>query len=538
MRNNMKVNRYWVCKNRIFFKRMNFNEDQCMWEGWQIHARTSDPYYKNIVLIVLRRKFLPPFFDKYQNFHFMLFENCSREFYTLNPKALQILELAANSIFYSSQMNEKEYDLFIKSKIDSLLVDEESLYFYQNTLNLVGEDVYSCGYRLLICILRFLEYNTKDKEKIKSIRMDIDKKISLFNDLGLGSRITTDDIDNNNKQFKAIIDEIKELYNDEEKETEEEKEEESHHHDDHDEPEEETPQISNQAAINKKREEESQERERKRRKDNWICKCYRFLSYCINGGLSDFAMTFELFIDFTNRCQVNVNDLNEFIFDAMNLRDLENPPPDDNAKLSIPSLNNKSRIVFNEEIVCICIRKGWLSKYLYESVKHTPTFIKLLISKYCSNKILSATHQFLKYINEQTGEEGANGEERKALSMMISTLVEIYADTRRCPMTLTLVAKCLCALIANDSDKKNKIILIQEDIVPKISIYFEHYDYDEKLLVTSLEILYFVLPELKLKVIEYLSGVHNVNLIKSFKNFLKDTKVPGTYYSQRVFSLI
>ena len=274
--------------------------------------------------------------------------------------------------------------------------------------------------------------------------------------------------------------------------------------------------------------------------ENWTRKCYRFLAFCINGGLTDFTLTLESLIELINRTQNVglVNEINEFIFNSINLKDIDYKSTEQHPKVYIPSINERTNFSFNEDILCICIKTGWLSKYLSESVKQFPIFMKLLLKKFCTNKLLTALFSFLKYINEQTGEEGANADERNALSSLITPLAEIYGDSRRNPTTLVLAAKCLCAFIVKDNDKKHKIIMIQEDIVPKISSHLENYDYDDKLVIISLELLTYILTELKSKINEYLTDVTGVNLITNFKNILKSSKVPGTYFSQRVLAKV
>lgn len=152
-----------------------------MWEGWRIEVRSSDPSYKNIIFIILRRKFIPPFFDTYQNFHFVVVENFSREKYEISQTCVELIELASNSIFYSSKMNEKEYALFLKAKVESLLLDEETLFFFQNSLDLITPEVYELGYQFVYSILIFFEYNTKDKAKIAPIRQTLEQKIKALN---------------------------------------------------------------------------------------------------------------------------------------------------------------------------------------------------------------------------------------------------------------------------------------------------------------------------------------------------------------------
>jgi hypothetical protein len=125
-------------------------------------------------------------------------------------------------------------------------------------------------------------------------------------------------------------------------------------------------------------------------------------------------------------------------------------------------------------------------------------------------------------------------DERRELTQIITPLVQIFQDKRRCPSTLTLACKCLTFLVSRDSDKKNRIKLVEEgEIIKTIAEYLDLYDYEEKLILCCLDLFSYVLPEASLKIYDYLYGVQE-RLIVRLKKFLKCTDVPGTYYSQRV----
>ena len=75
----------------------------------------------------------------------------------------------------------------------------------------------------------------------------------------------------------------------------------------------------------------------------------------------------------------------------MDIRDLESAETEGSGEdvNIISSLTENSKLSFNEEAVAVCIKSGWLSKSLSaESAKHCPNFIKLLLNKYLSNKLL------------------------------------------------------------------------------------------------------------------------------------------------------
>lgn len=267
----------------------------------------------------------------------------------------------------------------------------------------------------------------------------------------------------------------------------------------------------------------------------WRLKVMRFIIYCLNGGLTDYMMTFDRFIsDMLNKCQSTNNDLSDLIFQTINLIDLYNYNVDEKqtSKDIIVSINENSRLLFNEEAMAVCIKSTFLSKYLSESISQFPKFLKLLIQNYCSNKILNSVFEFLKILDGQSGEDGMT-EERREITAIIPSLIQIFSDRRKCPISLTLACKSLCLLVSREGDKRNRIKLVEEGIVPIIGYYLEHYDFDEKLILCCLDLFSSVLPETRLKIVDYLYG-DNHKLLDKLRKFLEETRVPGTYYSQRV----
>lgn len=170
MRNSLKATKYWILKSKTFNKKYNLLADVCQWDGWAIESRISEPFYKNIIFIFLRRKFLPPFFDHYQNFHFVLIENCSKEHYQVNPAAYKLIEQVASSIHTNRSSSPKDCEIFLKAKIDALLVDEETLNYYQFAHGMVGNDVHKFGFEFLNSLISFFEHGVKEKvEDIKTV---------------------------------------------------------------------------------------------------------------------------------------------------------------------------------------------------------------------------------------------------------------------------------------------------------------------------------------------------------------------------------
>ena len=63
--------KFYVIKDCCYIKKYNINNDSASWEGWRILAIIPDNYIK-IDYIILRRKFIPPFLEKYSDYLFTI----------------------------------------------------------------------------------------------------------------------------------------------------------------------------------------------------------------------------------------------------------------------------------------------------------------------------------------------------------------------------------------------------------------------------------------------------------------------------------
>jgi len=375
MRNTIKSTNYWILKNNVYQKNFNLQEDKCSWDGWIIECRTSDPYYSNLIFIYFRRKFLPPFFDRFINAIFILTENCSKTQYNINPKAHDIIYTMANTLCPENvELGIREYKSLLECKFEGLLYDEETYYYFQNILKIYGKTCYLYGFAYLIYILNFLDDNLKEKEKISPLKAFVElKKKSLF---GSDSDFAPNDLckERLNNILNKFLDKLSPQ---EDKKDEEKRKLEAETTDG------ETKKLGeNHMTPNKIAQSKL--------KKNWKSKVLRFLCYCVNGGLTDFNFTFETFLNSISKCQTNIQEFTDFIYKAMDIEDLDaNEYEGGDSNLQVSSLTDNSNISFNEEIVAVCIKSGWLSKTLSsESTKHCPNLIKLLLTRNLSNKIL------------------------------------------------------------------------------------------------------------------------------------------------------
>ena len=120
----------------------------------------------------------------YQTFHFILKEEYIRENCFISKKATETLELAADSINYSSKMNDKDYHIFLMLQLESLLLNEENLLFFQNNLKLISPEIYQHGYVFMYSLLLLIEAslpNNKEKAAITSTKAYLESKIKSFN---------------------------------------------------------------------------------------------------------------------------------------------------------------------------------------------------------------------------------------------------------------------------------------------------------------------------------------------------------------------
>ena len=114
---------YFFKKNCPYMKKMNFAVDIATWRGWEIELKTETRY---IAVIVLRRKFIPPFLDCGQDFVFIT---------TGGEDSRKINCEPADTIFTKANSN-KYYESILAQRCNALIMDEESANFYQQNLNL------------------------------------------------------------------------------------------------------------------------------------------------------------------------------------------------------------------------------------------------------------------------------------------------------------------------------------------------------------------------------------------------------------------
>jgi hypothetical protein len=371
--NKIEHKNFWISKNQIFYKKYNLNEDPCRWEGWTIEARAKiTEKYNDYVFVYLRRKFLPPYFDSYQDFRFILIEETESENTDINPKAHLLMELITGSLHSTETFQPvTESKRILQAKIESLIIDEETLFFLQNLSNtkidlqdIFTEELYELGRKLFWNILNCFKF--PDSEFLKK-----DFQQDMNDHLKKTDLLSKDKSDKYN--FLKIIEDMIKLNSSRSSAQEHKK-----------------VMVMDTDASSPSPEDETynikieSDKEEKNSHDVWKNKVYRYVAYILNGGLFKHKITLETLIkEFIMKNSNTNSDIQDVIKNCINLFD------EDKKGVISPSndLQSVKKISFNEEVMAVILKTGYICKLVTDSnisFKNICTVITL----YPTSKIL------------------------------------------------------------------------------------------------------------------------------------------------------
>mmetsp|Transcript_8002 Transcript_8002/g.7498 ORF Transcript_8002/g.7498 Transcript_8002/m.7498 type:complete len:142 (+) Transcript_8002:680-1105(+) len=140
-------------------KKQNLSSDKAQWQCWEVLVRTEK---QDVIVTVMRRKYIPPLMEIFQDIIlYSTFDYLDEEPLKENEKGLQVRnlqnylkeahQLCADSI-YSTQRFNAIYKNIVIERANSLLMDEETMNYYQCNLNI---QPYGIGFAhsYLKCIL-------------------------------------------------------------------------------------------------------------------------------------------------------------------------------------------------------------------------------------------------------------------------------------------------------------------------------------------------------------------------------------------------
>ncbi|MCQ2816946.1 MAG: hypothetical protein MJ252_06750 [archaeon] len=531
LKNTLKSSKFWITKNEVFNKKMNLNEDNSLWEGWKIEARVINPKYLNVIFIYLRRKYIPPYYDTFQDFKVILLEEFSKENYEMNPEASRVANLCANSLKTPIHFKPSDFKPFLEAKMDALLVDEDTFAYYQSVFGIYGRKMYTFGINFVYNLVNYFK-TTNVKEKMESLIPVLGSKKNKWKqikqeDLKLKQWEFPDSRNYDfNKLIKRKIKKITKGKNYKQKKGDNLIDDEE---------------ITKVQGENLLEEEDTPMMMGQTKKDGtkkkltrfdviWSKKMSRFIGFVLNGGLTDYKMTYDEFLrNVLDACQNTNHTIDTLCYNTINLVETSSNKRDKMfmPKTIIPSLDTNSILDFNNEAMLSCISSNFLMKYLEISgAKFLATLLKVRLS----DRLLKALLRNLSLGNLPNATI-----EKRNIIMLISPLREIFEDTRQSPSTLLLAGKNLVLLVQKETDKIHRIKVCEEgDVLQKMGMYLSEYSYDEQLVLCILDLFSYISTESTNTLEEILYNDKKTGLMDIFLQFLKRPTVPGVYYSQRI----
>jgi len=487
---------YWIISSGVYHKRNNLTMDSAQWAGWEIHLRDNK---KEILIILMRRKFIPPMMDVFQDFAIVMNGPIIEKTDTKTAKEyITYLRNMADSLYSVNTLHNTSqnsiYRLLIEEKANGLLLDDETYYFYQYKKDLKPKQIVF-GIKYLSCILKTLssgvsdEYMTLEKELLHKYDTEIQGDV-----YGV-SQIKENDP-------TALINEFLKL--------------------------------SYQGSDNIK-------------KKLWLYKLSRYLAYCVDGGLlnGQFSLV-EILHHFNNNNSPNLLKIINFLLHLTPEKgDIETDfyQSTEGTKLEVVSLLNKikkinsSSYIYNEKVMKTLIENDFFFnefKHLCENNNESPqsyaeVLIQLLLNSKSSALKCSICRHLISFQAEVKSKEKEGEDEfmKSVFKILNKPLIEMYKSSNKTLATLACVA--LLNICWNSKEIKFLIVFEGGGSVALSNLTSR----DETLLRYSLQLVMSLCS-----IYQNIENFIKNGLITKLLNILYGTKVPGTAYSVKVISLV
>lgn len=177
----IKKNKILILNDDKYIKKFNLSNDTSEWEGRVIKCYDLETC-SLIHFFYLRRKFIAPFCDKYQDFiinceqNMKIFqESLPKEEYETargdyilseNYELNKVLEMFINSIHNSDDVRVSQFCQILEYLYDTLTLDYNSLNYFTNNIEIIGKEIYLIGLKFVYFLLK----------AIKKLKDQIDKK--------------------------------------------------------------------------------------------------------------------------------------------------------------------------------------------------------------------------------------------------------------------------------------------------------------------------------------------------------------------------
>lgn len=488
---------YWIIKSGVYHKRSNLTLDSAQWSGWEIQLRDAK---KDTLIIMLRRKYIPPMLDVFQDIAIVMNgpviekkdSKTSLEFIGFIRNMADSL-YSVNTLHVVSQNS--IYRLLVDEKANGLLLDDDTYFFYQYKKDIKPKQI-TFGVKYLSCILKILgevsdEYITLEKELLKKYANEL--QYDIYEVLNIKESDPTN-----------LINEFLKL--------------------------------SYQGTDNTK-------------KKLWLYKLSRYLAYCVDGGLLNGQFSLVEILYHYNYLSSTSNNLLKVINFLLHLTlesqeiEVEFFQSNEGIKLEISSILNKIKKInsgnylYNEKVMKTLIENDFLFnefKRLSEINNESPqsyaeVLIQLLLNSKQSALKCSICRHLISFQAEIKNKESEGEDEymKAVFKILNKPLIELYKSPNKTLATLACVA--LLNICWNSKDIKFLIVFEGGGAVALANLNSR----DETLLRYSLQLVMSLCS-----IYQNIENFIKYGLVTKLLSILYGTKVPGTAYSVKVISLV
>ena len=492
---------YWIMSSRVYHKRNNLTLDLAQWCGWETHIRSAK---RDTLIIILRRKFIPPMLDVFQDIAIVMNgPDLKKKDQETSNEYITYLRDMADSLYSVNTLHITEgksiYDNLIKEKANGLLLDDETYFFYQYNKEIKPKQI-TFGIKYLCCILDILSHASEDYAGLKKLLLNKyqneikEDSYSIINAKEADPTRLIDEFFNRSFHGSEFI-----------------------------------------------------------KKKLWLYKLSRYLAYCVDGGLlngqfslSDILHHYHNFgtnsVNSGNLLKV-INFLLHLTTEKKDEIDTEFFQVAEGTKLEVSNILNKMKkinsgnYIYNEKVMKTLIENDFFFnefKRMSESTNDPPqlyadVLIQLLVNAKSSALKCSICRHLISFQADlkNKDKEGEDDYMKTVFKTLNKPLIEMYKSPNRTLATLAAVA--LLNICWNSKEIKFLIVFDGGGNVALHNLTSR----DETLLRYSLQLVMSLCS-----IYQNIENFIKNGLIEKLLSILGGTKVPETSYSDKVISLV
>ena len=485
--------KFWILSSKAYLKRYNLNQDSSCWQGWEVQMRTPK---KDILVILLRRKYIPPLLDYFVDFIIGIecYEKSTISKQTTTIKGpfdknyitVNHARNVADSI-HATFTTTTIYDTFIEKRVNSLHYDEETLNYIQLRFQKRLKFMHTLyGVSFIQSIVNLLFKDQKGLLILSKLKEKYQEELELFRDWDEDWDFC---LKTSSNKPAVTWDAVKTA-------------------------------LENKIIRYRKKAGEKPN-------ENWSFKVSKYLAYCVDGGLTSFTLSMMIERYLTQaetEAGVEANRIIQYLLHFKTEKDPYKPVPFGTKVQEM--LYSKENYIYNEKVMITLLGIGYFKKELSSHSSHYSKFLVHMLENSTNRYVKSAICQQI--IEDQTEKKGAtnnadvNSQEVKGLAR---SLLSFYQgqDFR----LSTLAAIALSNICAKEREIKQFIIKEGDDII------VQHLNSkDEDLLLHTLQLLEYLMlvPQ---NVQTFLAkGVFNKIL-----GILRGSGIAGVVYSDRLLTI-